>query len=82
MWAFGPILWSVCACLLAAMQPTGPVRSIVVQPSKPHPLCGQDHSLQDGHWADVQRLLPPAHGYGADNTNHQSMCLKLTGTLL
>ena len=63
--ALGPILRSVCAYLLAAMPPTGPVRSAGVQPGRPHPLCEQVHSLQDVRWADVQRLLPP--GYGADH---------------
>ena len=33
-----------------------------MQLGDPHPLCGQDASVQDERWADVQRPLPPAGG--------------------
>ena len=42
-------------------------RPLGLQLGDPHPLCGQDASVQDERWADVQRPLPPARGYGAES---------------
>ena len=57
---------TMCACLVAATQPKGPVRSADLQLGNPHSLCAQSLCLSDKQWADMRRLLLPACGYGAD----------------
>ena len=65
---FASHIRSVCVCVLtAATQPTGPGRSAGLHLNDPLPLCGHDESLQCKQRAQAQRLLPRAHGYGADN---------------